>query len=723
MGPRLTHDLCCRLVVELQGQIELLSQRVKRRDEAIQALHRRLTIEVVQVRGSDQGRHEASRRCREQEDDAVRVAVALREKIEELEKAVQSKCEELAQCKSRAGADHEKFKAQVERNEQLIFDFNEKLRGLEYEKKSSTVIVAAKDRIIERSQKEIVAIEEKLFNEKKRYDKLVLDTKLEAQIREEERALEARRQAEAAIVEKDLSELQVKHAALEKKFESLSAENLQTQNKFAELWRRLDSGGGSPNEKSPASPLKGGGFSGLLTTTVECSDSDDSNDEEDTSPDIKVKLLGTLQKSPLQHRNRSGKRDGKTRSPSKDPIRPSDLILRHNSMHAENFNDVDEDYYDYGNVNLARIGLAAPGRNDSAQPVSEDPASGSTSKYTKSILASRRDKNNIGQAAKKVADNAEMLLAETSADPVAPLFSAPRPRSAVGSFAKQWASGGKVSGVATVRPKTTPYMVNRRKEPETEDSVSELDHFPGPNDATYGKAPSRKTPMAARRKKSRCLVSTGSPSSRKAFKASSHDFGDSVPASPAKQDQEQIQNTEPRTDPQNTAELEKRPVKTSSNFRKTRLTVRTITSSPKPEDQSAESRAHALQVGLNHKQKQLEEEQKFFTSQIVKLKSANDSLTEQVAELERRLSMDYSELSHERDELHRTVTYLSEQLASSTFNTVSSPMTVEIPDGQKSNRNSFNWGALSSTIPAVEPRAPVSAQKEPQVFSSYMQAI
>ena len=178
-----------RAVQDLRQQVETLTHRVERRDEAIRSLHRRLAIE--------------------------------------LERALHARAEDLEAVRHRAGKDHAKFKAQVERNEQLAFDFNEKLRGLEYEKKSSVVILAAKDRIIERSQQEMVSLEERLFNEKKRADKLLADVKRAEHQREEDLAQLAALRAEGGQARRELEALQARHSALCGRFEALSAELLQ----------------------------------------------------------------------------------------------------------------------------------------------------------------------------------------------------------------------------------------------------------------------------------------------------------------------------------------------------------------------------------------------------------------------------------------------------------------------------------------------------------------
>jgi chromosome segregation ATPase len=117
--------------------------------------------------GNDAIKTEIKARNREQEKDDAKIVLGLEEKIQELEKSIKEKELTYQHNKDRYLSEINKYKATIEASDSLIFQCNEKLRTLEYDKKSGVVILAAKERIIERCHQELALLDEKLLNEKR----------------------------------------------------------------------------------------------------------------------------------------------------------------------------------------------------------------------------------------------------------------------------------------------------------------------------------------------------------------------------------------------------------------------------------------------------------------------------------------------------------------------------------------------------------------------------
>ncbi len=110
-------------------------------------------------------RNESRNRIREQEQDDVNLSIQLEEQCEKLENIIIIKDEEINSLKFRNATEIRKNQLNIDKYEQFSFQSNERIRTLEYEKKSSAVVLASRERIIERQQQEISALEEKFAEE------------------------------------------------------------------------------------------------------------------------------------------------------------------------------------------------------------------------------------------------------------------------------------------------------------------------------------------------------------------------------------------------------------------------------------------------------------------------------------------------------------------------------------------------------------------------------
>ncbi len=592
-------------------------------------------------KGTDQNRVEARIRLRAQEEDDAHITLVLQETISRLEASLREKEEEITQLRQRSSGDHMKFKAQVEKNEQMAFDFSERLRGLEYDKKSSVVIIAAKDRIIERCQQDIQAKEEALFTEKRRW---------EAQLREkkdiEEQLADAREDTEKAKQEIDemqklVTELEVKNKLLDENLGKVSAKHQDIQSKYNELWRRLDSGVG-PN-LSPSNHTQGGSPDAPSMRSALSSDSEEDGEGNDGPVLNAVIKIAAGQSKSRMSPTRRRLRKGKAKSPGTgDTVKPSDLILRHNSVLSEGSDDSEGE----DSINLASIGLSKTPVNAGNTNSTNQSHVLSKGKYSKSLVGSRR------------VNPARDINPVVEAKPVESTgvnFSTPRSKSAIGSFAKQWAHGSsavKSTDEGTqLRPSTTPNAITGGL-----GSVdSDLERSEDFSDVSKN---SKQQTSSSKRKKSKVRPKSAS--------------------SPRKASQKCVSSTsatlnifsQSETEGQSDNEVRRRPSSIVTMPIKPNLTVNTNlngshSSNIDSSNVELNRRIQGLQVAVDHHRNQLEEEQKFYTSQIIKLKSTNEVLIKKVASLEELMLRDHKSLSHERDELDRTVKYLKDQLASS----------------------------------------------------------
>lgn len=577
--------LWSRNAEDMKATIAMLSQRVERRNEAIKELHRKLVVQSGSGGGDMDGRFQ----LRGQSVDPPPTNLTLIEANQDLESQLEMKIAETDNLKNRVTFEHNRFKGQVDKYNQLLFQFNERVRTAEHEKRSSAVIMAAKDRIIERTQAELVNLNEKLFAEKLAHGKISKEKTLLVEQLDEETDQAVKMKGELAGLREQLEQAEKRYTDLDKKYHALAAENVDISKKcvisvrlcvtlsyslscdgrYSDLWSRLDSPLTTTAAQRPVGNRTGSvvppvSMASLIATKVEESDESDSDGEGGVRPPIQIKLDAK-------------KKREVTQKPSPNKAGPSSKFV------------------------------------------------------AKSILGQRRKINPPGSSLEGVGSPAASTNKEFDDDsPPSQLLSATRPKSAIGAFARSWAAGGGAE-ISIHRPITAPRPGHENS--IDAESATETDHFPAPVDEIIKKASSMSNgkPNSTNRSTRKRSASPNLSVLQPTVSIPSVAVTDAL--------MQRSESNEPRKAAADEAAaivtMHQAPRNNTSSVRKGRITLgrkRSISQNLPTGDANAElqGKYEGLQAALTHKEKQLTEEQRFFTMQLVNLKIVNEQLAEQV---------------------------------------------------------------------------------------------
>jgi hypothetical protein len=372
------------------------------------------------------------------------------------------------------------------------------------------------------------------------------------------------------------------------------------------------------------------------------------------------------------------------------PVKPSELMRAAGSVAESADSGESSDESDESDAPLGRAGQpqAVPIGAAAANGSSNAQGTGEAGKYTPSIMTSRKKK--------PAAEPVDLHFDSAPASLMQPSL---RPNSAISAFLSSVANSDVVpvyedhsssnnqfdGGPAASRPHTTGSSSSEPREPATPKGAGIKKRPPALDIAQSFNFSADSTPKPA------APSTPVPPSPRPAVGAATPRNGVFFPSQPAAQtplvappnssagpEAAPVSNSET---PKPRASVRQQPGKASSS----RANKSMISSKPAAREEHTggdaaevsaalqktisdlKSQVSGLEESSRRKEKNWELEEKFYTSQVVALKNANEKLSEEVAVLEERLKNSLKDITLERDELLRTVSFLSEQVASSAY--------------------------------------------------------